>query len=179
MSWSGYGCFPSVLVMNEMRIAELRRHRGWTQERLAEASGIAVRTVQRIERGSDASLESLSSIAGALEVPVRDLFAVDETGGRTLDPEVQGLDDRTSSQQARRDAFSRGWQHLYTGVGVLVTLAAVALVATDVVPWVVFLVVPAYWAGGSLLSRFLKATVLDPWLDRRYPLSRAGSTPGR
>jgi transcriptional regulator with XRE-family HTH domain len=164
--------------MNEMRIAELRRHRGWTQERLAEASGIAVRTVQRIERGSDASLESLSSIASALEVPVRELFAVDDAGERTLGPEVRGLDERTSSEQAQRDAFIRGWQHLYTGVGVLVTLAAVALVATDVVPWIVFLVVPAYWAAGSLLSRFLKATVLDPWLDRRYPLSRVGATPG-
>ncbi len=41
-----------------MRIAALRRERGWTQERLAEASGIAVRTVQRLEGGKDASLET-------------------------------------------------------------------------------------------------------------------------
>ena len=61
--------------MNDMRITELRRLRGWTQERLAEESGIAVRTIQRVEGGNDASLESLSSIARALEVPVRELFA--------------------------------------------------------------------------------------------------------
>ncbi len=58
-----------------MRIAALRRERGWTQERLAEASGVAVRTVQRLEGGKDASLETLSALARALEVPVRDLFA--------------------------------------------------------------------------------------------------------
>ncbi|UXN23679.1 helix-turn-helix domain-containing protein [Curtobacterium flaccumfaciens] len=61
-----------------MRIGELRRLRGWTQERLAETSGIAVRTVQRMESGNDASLESLSAVATALEVPVRDLFATEE-----------------------------------------------------------------------------------------------------
>jgi len=60
--------------MNESRIAELRRAKGWTQERLATESGITVRTVQRLEAGSDASLETISLIAKALDVQVGELF---------------------------------------------------------------------------------------------------------
>jgi len=35
------------------------------------------------------------------------------------------------------------------------------------VPGLLVVVIPAYWAGGTLLSRFLMVFVLDPWLDRR------------
>lgn len=57
-----------------MRIAALRRERGWTQERLAAASGVGVRTIQRLEAGDEGSLETMRRVAAALEVPVHDLF---------------------------------------------------------------------------------------------------------
>lgn len=157
--------------MNDMRITELRRLRGWTQERLAEESGIAVRTIQRVEGGNDASLESLSSIARALEVPVRELFAAD--GVTLLKPDVQGLDDRTAADQDRRDAFSRSWRYLYSGVGIALAFLTIALIASRVSPGVTILLLGAYWVVGSLVGRFLMTTVIDPWLDRRYPLSRS------
>lgn len=59
--------------MNETRIDEIRKSRGWTQERLAEESGVAVRRIQRLESGQDASLTTLTAIA--LGVPVREFFA--------------------------------------------------------------------------------------------------------
>lgn len=158
--------------MNEMRIGELRKTRGWTQERLAEASGVAVRTVQRIEAGSDASLESLSAIARALEVPVRDLFATDGAGEQDLDAGVRGLDERAETEQHQRDAYTRGWRYLYIGVGLLVTFAVLGLIGAGHGAGVLVFVIPAYWAGGQFVSRFLMATVIDPRLDRRYPLSR-------
>jgi transcriptional regulator with XRE-family HTH domain len=65
--------------MNESRIAELRRARGWTQERLSAVSGVAVRTIQRLESGKDANAETLTLIANALDVPVNDLFVRVET----------------------------------------------------------------------------------------------------
>ncbi|WIE72015.1 helix-turn-helix transcriptional regulator [Curtobacterium sp. MCJR17_020] len=163
--------------MNEMRIGELRRLRGWTQERLAEASGLAVRTVQRMESGSDASLESLSSVAAALEVPVRDLFVTDER--ESLEPGVRGLDERAEQQQVQRDSVTRGWQYLYSGVGIVVTLGTIALIGAGIWTGFAIFVVPVYWAGGKLLSQFLMATVVEPSLDRRYPLSRSRRvTPG-
>lgn len=154
-----------------MRVGELRRLRGWTQERLAETSGIAVRTVQRMESGSDASLESLSAVAVALEVPVRDLFVAEEPAA--LDPGVRGLDERAEQQQAQRDASARGWQYLYSGVGIVVTLGTLALIGSHVWPGAAIFVIPIYWAGGRLLSQFLMASVVEPALDRRYPLSRS------
>ncbi|MBF4608103.1 helix-turn-helix domain-containing protein [Curtobacterium sp. VKM Ac-1393] len=157
--------------MNEMRIGELRRLRGWTQERLAEASGLAVRTVQRMESGNDASLESLSSVAAALEVPVRDLFVTDEQ--EALEPGVRGLDERAEQQQAQRESATRGWQYLYSGVGIVVTLGTIALIGAGVWTGFAIFVIPVYWAGGRLLSQFLMATVVEPSLDRRYPLSRS------
>ncbi|WIB77381.1 helix-turn-helix transcriptional regulator [Curtobacterium sp. MCPF17_002] len=157
--------------MNDMRITELRRLRGWTQERLAEESGVAARTVQRIEGGNDGSLESLSAIARALGVPVRDLFA--ETDAAVLQPEVRGHDERAAVEQERRDAFRRAWRYLFSGTGVGVSILTVVLISAHVWPGVAVLVVGAYWAGGALVGRFVMSTVIEPWLDRRYPLSRA------
>lgn len=156
--------------MNETRVTELRRERGWTQERLAGASGVTVRTVQRLEAGNDASLETLSLVARALEVPVRDLFSrVDEDSyGRS----VRALDDRAERQQARRDTLTDGLRALFHGVGVLVTIAVVVAVAKDLLPGVGILVVPAYWVAGWLLSAFLFAVVVATRLDRALPLSR-------
>ncbi|OQJ61387.1 XRE family transcriptional regulator [Clavibacter michiganensis subsp. insidiosus] len=83
------------------RIVDLRTQRGWSQERLAEASSITVRTVQRLEAVNDASLDTLTRVAKALEIQVRDLFStVDESGhGRA----VTALDARAARQQERRE----------------------------------------------------------------------------
>ena len=58
-----------------MLIRKLRLEKGWSQEtQLAgEVSGLSVRTVQRLERGGNASLESLSALAAVFEVDVATL----------------------------------------------------------------------------------------------------------
>ncbi|MDM7884637.1 helix-turn-helix transcriptional regulator [Curtobacterium sp. RHCKG23] len=170
--------------MNEMRIATLRRERGWTQERLAETSGIAVRTVQRLERGNEASLETLSAIARALDVPVRELFAAED--GAALDAGVRGLDERTeaaaaaaASDQAARDRFAAGFWSMSTALGVLFGIVTVVLLVLHVWSALVFLLVGAYWAVRYPVGRFLLDTVMGPRLDRRWPLSHASGAPVR
>ena len=49
-------------------IQKLRLQRGWSQEQLAELTGLSVRTIQRIERGQTPSAESLKAIAAVLDV---------------------------------------------------------------------------------------------------------------
>jgi transcriptional regulator with XRE-family HTH domain len=49
-------------------IQKLRLQRGWSQEQLAELTGLSVRTIQRIERGQTPSAESLKALAAVLEV---------------------------------------------------------------------------------------------------------------
>jgi uncharacterized glyoxalase superfamily protein PhnB/DNA-binding XRE family transcriptional regulator len=58
--------------MENTKIRALREKKAWTQEQLAGAAGIAVRTVQRAEEGV-MSAETKSAIAGALDVPVEAL----------------------------------------------------------------------------------------------------------
>lgn len=153
--------------MNETRIGELRKARGWTQEHLAAESGVAVRTIQRLESGKDASLDTISLIAGALEVSVKDLFVSVEK--EDLATSIDQLD----VQQQRRDEMTRGFHLLYLGVGILLALAAVALGFTGTWSWVVaWIIVVAYWVGGRFLFRSLFRIAIDPWFDRRYPLSR-------
>jgi len=51
-----------------MLIQKLRLLRGWSQEQLAELSGLSVRTIQRLERGQTASVESLKALGAAFEI---------------------------------------------------------------------------------------------------------------
>lgn len=51
-----------------MLIQKLRLKQGWSQQQLAEASGLSTRTIQRIEAGHPASVETLKSIAAVFEV---------------------------------------------------------------------------------------------------------------
>jgi transcriptional regulator with XRE-family HTH domain len=51
-------------------IRRLREHKSWTQEQLAGAAGVDVRTVQRAEKGDQISAESLQALAGALDALV-------------------------------------------------------------------------------------------------------------
>jgi transcriptional regulator with XRE-family HTH domain len=56
-----------------MLIQKLRLQRGWSQEQLAEVSGLSVRTIQRLERGQTASVESLKALGAAFEIDFSDL----------------------------------------------------------------------------------------------------------
>lgn len=61
-----------------MSVRKFRQEKGWSQEQLAQVSGLSVRTVQRIEQGGKAGLESLKALAAAFDVNIRDLINEDE-----------------------------------------------------------------------------------------------------
>lgn len=54
--------------INRQMIREFRAGRGWTQEKLAEESGLHTRTIQRIENSGVASIQSLDTLAKALQL---------------------------------------------------------------------------------------------------------------
>ena len=56
-----------------MIVRKLRLKRAWSQEQLAQLSGLNIRTIQRIERGQKAGLESLKSLAAVFEVELHEL----------------------------------------------------------------------------------------------------------
>ncbi len=61
------------MKVNAELVREKREERSWTQEELALAAGLNLRTVQRIEKESSASLQSKKALASVLEIDVRDL----------------------------------------------------------------------------------------------------------
>ncbi|MCC5866493.1 MAG: helix-turn-helix transcriptional regulator [Wenzhouxiangella sp.] len=65
-------------------IRSLRELRGWSQEQLAEAAGLGLRTVQRVESDGRASAETRTCLAAAFTVPQSVL-----TGARTVPQRVR------------------------------------------------------------------------------------------
>jgi transcriptional regulator with XRE-family HTH domain len=64
--------------VSNMLVQKLRLQRGWSQEQLAELSGLSVRTIQRIERGLPASNETLKSLASVFEIDFSTLQVTQE-----------------------------------------------------------------------------------------------------
>ena len=56
-----------------MQVKSLRQNKSWSQEQLAQLSGLNVRTIQRIEKGDSVGLETLKSLAAVFEIDVNDL----------------------------------------------------------------------------------------------------------
>lgn len=65
-----------TVVVDTIRLGQLRESKSWSQEHLANAAGLSLRTVQRMERTGHASAESRLAVAAALGVPVDSLAMV-------------------------------------------------------------------------------------------------------
>jgi transcriptional regulator with XRE-family HTH domain len=63
------------VVVNGERIQQLRTQHAWTREQLAEKTGLSPRTVQRLEHGDSASMESIHVLAAVFDVNPEDLIA--------------------------------------------------------------------------------------------------------
>ena len=56
-----------------MIVKKLRKQKNWTQDQLAIMCGLSIRTIQRIESGQSASLESLKCLASVFEIEINKL----------------------------------------------------------------------------------------------------------
>jgi len=79
----GSQALGAIMILKQLRIG---RH--LTQDQLAQMSGLNVRTIQRIESGHNASIESLKCLASALEVDIE-----------TLNQEAYTMDKGTADWQ--------------------------------------------------------------------------------
>lgn len=67
---------PKVLFGR--RVAELRRAKGWSQEKLALESGLARSYLGGVERGQrNIALVNICKLAEALDIPLSVLMAID------------------------------------------------------------------------------------------------------
>lgn len=73
------------MKINGGAVRALREQKSWSQEHLASASGLSVRTVQRVVMESVASAETRLALAAALDVPVSDLIPTAPSTNATVE----------------------------------------------------------------------------------------------
>lgn len=156
---------------DQILIASLRKTKGWTQEVLAEKSGISLRTIQRLESGQETSLDTLRLVAEALEVSISDLFKKDEDN--TNKDEIERYSREVAVQMNRRksdnELFKIGRVFFFIFIiflSFVISLMPKSIQGVAGITWV-----------GILLTSFsiIKYIRLSWWelkLDKKYPLTR-------
>jgi transcriptional regulator with XRE-family HTH domain len=110
--------------MNLRDIKKVRLERHWSQDQLAEMSGLSIRTIQRIENGENAGLESLKSLAAVFEINIIDSDKTQEM-----------------EQIRKEEAYVQNINGFYK----LLALAILSLVAPSIIAvneasnWIIFL----------------------------------------
>ncbi len=54
--------------LNSKKIQQLRTQKCWSQDELAAATNLSIRTIQRVEKAGNASLETVKALASVFEV---------------------------------------------------------------------------------------------------------------
>jgi transcriptional regulator with XRE-family HTH domain len=85
------------MKVNGHLIRSHRERRAWSQEHLAQASGLGLRTIQRIEASGLASYDSIRAIASVLEISVLQLTVHTSVRSRLEIPFVKRLSILTVS----------------------------------------------------------------------------------
>jgi transcriptional regulator with XRE-family HTH domain len=87
------------MKVNTDLIKQLRQAKAWSQDELAVAASLSVRTVQRVETYGTASLETKKALAAAFAIEVTML-----DDRRAIEPTPQGLDRRRRRWHLRIDS---------------------------------------------------------------------------
>lgn len=126
-----------------MLVQKLRLQRGWSQQQLAELSGLSVRTVQRIESGQAASAETLKSLASVFEIDFSQLTSEPE-----MSPTTSGeADEQLALSHIRK--VKRFYGHL---ARYLIVIAGLAIINVYNSPGNLWFIWPALGWGLALLA---------------------------
>ena len=83
-----------------MLVQKLRLQRGWSQQQLADLSGLSIRTIQRIENGQAASVETMKSLASVFEIDFTQLQPEPEMNISSNDSTNQRSDNAAPSSKS-------------------------------------------------------------------------------
>jgi transcriptional regulator with XRE-family HTH domain len=133
-----------------MLVQKLRLQRGWSQQQLAELSGLNVRTIQRIEKGQEPSAESLKSLAAVFNV---DFLTLKEQGMENVVNESQSAEEILAFNQVRK--LKGFYIHLTQYLLVISILAVINALATPNHWWAQWVILG--W-GVGLLSHWLQVS---------------------
>ncbi len=147
-----------------MLVRKLRLQRAWSQETLAEVSGLSVRTIQRVERGADPSLETRAALAAAFDVDAN-IFAKEADMSQ---PAMQTLSDTERDALEYVRDIKGFYSHLFTYGLVITGLFVLWLFQSTSYPWFLW---PMFgWGMGVFahgLSVFEFFKLFSPEWERR------------
>ena len=98
------------MKINADVVLNVRKQKSWSQEELAIASGLNLRTIQRIESEASASLQSKKALASALDLDVHDLDYQETRMRPTWQYRVVETKDRAALQSELTTAGGDGWE---------------------------------------------------------------------
>jgi len=146
-----------------MLIQKLRLQRGWSQEQLAELSGLSVRTIQRLERGQTASLESLKALASVFET---DLTTLKEPDMDTTRADGVRPDEALALAHVRK--VKGFYAHLVQFIAIMIMLTILNAFTSPQYWWVAW--VGMFWGFGLIthaLQVFDRFSFLNGAWERR------------
>ena len=112
-------------------IKKMRLERHWSQDQLAEMSGLSIRTIQRIENGENAGLESLKSLGAVFEINIAD------------------SDKKKEMEQIRKEEeYVQNIKGVYKllAIAIMSLVVPLILAISDSSNWTVFLWILLSWA---------------------------------
>lgn len=133
-------------------VKQRREANHWSQEQLAEMTGLSVRTIQRIEKGQNAGLESWKALSAVFEVSIAEL-----QGEISMHPTASTLSPQELSALKQVRRLRRFYRHLIIYILVMVLLTVINLLTSSHV-WVIW---AALGWGIGLASHAIK--VFSPW----------------
>ncbi|BAO82577.1 hypothetical protein SMCB_0349 [Serpentinimonas maccroryi] len=153
-----------------MNIQKLRLQRGWSQQQLAELSGLSARTIQRLENGQPASTESLKSLASVFEIDFSTLTS------------EQNMSTHSNSQQDEQLALAKVrkikgfYYHLVQYVVVISVLAVINLIMHPSNLWFFW---PAFGWGVAILAHAAATFEFIPFFGAKWERKQVEKQLGR
>ena len=120
---------PKTINLRDIKKMRLERH--WSQDQLAEMSGLSIRTIQRIENGENAGLESLKALGAVFETKIAD------------------SDKSVEMEQVRKEeAYVQNVKGFYKllAIALLSLVVPLILAISDASNWILFLWILLSWS---------------------------------
>jgi len=158
-----------------MIVKKLRLKKCWSQEQLSQFSGLSVRTIQRIEQGQKASLESLKSLAAVFQINLDDLQQ--ESDMNTNNEVTSNAQINLEEQKAMEyvEGIKSFYQHLFSYILVISLLTVINYFSSPSYFWVVW---PAMGWGIGIISHGIRAfeifSLFSPEWEKRQIEKRLG-----
>jgi len=135
-----------------MSVRKYRLEKGWSQEQLAHMSGLSVRTVQRIEQGQRAGLESLKCLAAVFETNISELIKEEPMQEeKTSNSKLKNRDEEEAIDYVKNlKGFHMNW------MAYLVVISGLFILNITVTPEYLWVVWPALGWGIGIVLRAVK-----------------------